>query len=280
MQVESAKEYKMISARIQKSVLRGFAITLLCWGLFAIGASAQGISDTTAKQESPSSSNDGWHVDVVPYIWFAGVHGTTGVLGHDASIHADFSEVFDYLNLGAMGAVQARYNRVLIPVDFMWIKLSDDKALPIGDEALSVKAEFRQTILTPGIGYRIVDHEKVKVDGLMGARYWHLYSSLRLQPESLGINPSKTANWADAVAGGKITLLVSPKVVLTVGGDAGGATARSDYEAYGILGLRVSKKWLLQAGYRYMSINYRPPSTFVYDVRQSGLVLGATWSVK
>jgi len=270
----------MTSARMQESVLRCFAIALLCLGSFAISASAQGTANTGTKPENQGSSGDGWHVDVVPYIWFAGVHGTAGVAGHDASIHADFSQVFNYLDLGAMGAVEARYNRILIPVDFMWIKLSDDKALPITDEALSVKVELRQTILTPGIGYRIVDHEKVKVDGFMGARYWHVYNSLKLQPESLGINPSKTVNWADAVAGGKITLLVSPKVVLTIGGDAGGGTARSDYEAYGLLGFRLSKKWLLQAGYRYMSVNYRPPSTFVYDVSQDGLVLGATWSVK
>ena len=269
----------MSCARIQGFLWHIVAVALVCLGVFAASASAQG-SAAAGKADNPSSSDDGWHVDVVPYIWFAGVHGTTGVLGHEASVHADFSDVFDYLNLGAMGSMEARYNRLLIPVDFMWIKLSDDKALPITDEALSVKAEFRQTILTPGIGYRIVDHEKVKVDGLMGARYWHLNTSFKLQPESLGINPSKTANWADAVAGGKITLLVSPKVVMTIGGDAGGASARSDYEAYGILGFRVSKKWLLQAGYRYMSINYRPPSTFVYDVKQSGLILGATWSVK
>lgn len=270
----------MTSARIEKGIIRSFAMAFLCLGLFAIGLRAQGNSNAAPKPENPSSSDDGWHVDIVPYIWFAGVHGTSGIAGHDASIHADFSDVFNYLNLGAMGAVEARYNRILIPVDFMWIKLSDDKALPFDEGAESVKAEFRQTILTPGIGYRIVDQQKIKVDWLMGARYWHLYGSLKLQPESLGINPSRTVNWADAVSGGKFTILVSPKVVLTMGGDAGGATARSDYEAYGILGLRVSKKWLLQAGYRYMSINYRPASTFVYDVAQSGLILGTTWSVK
>ena len=73
---------------------------------------------------------------------------------------------------------------------------------------------------------------------------------------------------------------ISRKLNVTIGGDAGGGTARSDYQVYGLLGLRVSKKWALHAGYRYMSIDYRPQTTFIYDMNMSGMLLGATWSVK
>jgi hypothetical protein len=37
---------------------------------------------------------------------------------------------------------------------------------------------------------------------------------------------------------------------------------------------------ILQAGYRYMSVNCRPQSTLVYNVAQSGLALGATINLK
>src|SRR5262249_43454728 len=33
-------------------------------------------------------------------------------------------------NIGFMGALEPRYNHVLFPTDFMWIKLTDDRALP------------------------------------------------------------------------------------------------------------------------------------------------------
>ena len=265
---------------MQKRLSHLFAASALCLGMFAAGLRAQNTASTIAKPEAPAPGDDDWHVDVVPYLWFAGVHGTSGVLGHDASIHADASEVLSNFNIGFMGTLEARYSRILIPVDFMWIKLTDNKALPFDEGASSVKAEFRQTIFTPSLGYRIVDQKKLKVDSRFGIRYWHLYSSLKLQPSSLGLNPSQASDWVDAVAGGRIELLLSPKVVLTVGGDAGGGTARSDYEVFGLLGFRVSRKWLLQGGYRYMSVNYRPPNTFVYDMTQSGLILGATWNVK
>jgi len=265
----------------RKWLLGTFIAAVLGWSLCPPKANAQAQTSTGgAKTDAPSPSDDGWHVDVIPYLWFAGVHGTVGVKGFDTSVHADASDVLDYLNLGVMGSTVIRHDRLLIPVDFMWIKLTDKKAVPFDEGATSVKAEFRQTVFTPGIGYRIIDHEKITVDGFMGVRYWHLYSSLNLEPSELGINPSTSSDWVDGIAGGRINLRASPKVVVTLGGDAGGGTARSDYQAYGLLGFRVSKKWLLQAGYRYMSINYRPASTFVYDVRQSGLILGATWSVK
>jgi len=84
----------------------------------------------------------------------------------------------------------------------------------------------------------------------------------------------------DAVAGGKFEILLTPKVVVTVLGDAGGGDARSDYQVAGLLGYRLGRKCVLQAGYRYISVNYRPPSTFVYDMTMSGLVLGATINLK
>jgi len=80
--------------------------------------------------------------------------------------------------------------------------------------------------------------------------------------------------------GGKITALVSRKAIVTIGGDAGGGTARSDYQVYGLLGFRVSQKLILHTGYRYTSVNYRPQGTFLYDMTMSGLILGATWNAK
>ena len=84
----------------------------------------------------------------------------------------------------------------------------------------------------------------------------------------------------DGISGGEIDILASRKVIITFCGDAGGGSARSDYEVFGSLGFRIARKWVLDAGYRYMSVNYRPQSTFVYDMTMSGLVLGATWNAK
>jgi len=253
---------------------------VLCIAILGPALWAQSAPNTSTKPDSPSPSSDGFHMDVTPYLWLAGMHGTTGFAGHDASVHASFGDIADYLNLGFMAAVEPRYNRVLFPMDFMWVKLTDKRALDFDEGATTAKAEFKQTIFTPGIGYRLADTEKFKVDGIMAARYWHLNSSLSAQGPNINNGISRTADWTDAVAGGRITMAFTPRMSVTVGGDAGGGSARSDYEAYGVLGVRVARKWLLRAGYRYMSVNYRPSSTFVYDVNQCGIIIGATWNAK
>jgi hypothetical protein len=281
MALEELKKVRItMRLRVWPTIILCAVVNSLSFGIFVSTLRAQNASNSATKPDTPAPSDAGWHVDVIPYIWFSGINGTAGVLGHEASVHASFSDVANYLNLGAMVTVETRYNRFLMPVDFMWIKLSDDKALPFDEGATSVKAEFKQTVFTPGIGYRIVDADRIKVDWRMGIRYWHVNSSLNFQPSTLGKNFSDSAGWVDGISGGKIDLLVTRKVIITFGGDAGGGSARSDYEVFGLLGFRVARKWVLDAGYRYMSVNYRPQSTFVYDMAMSGLVLGATWNAK
>jgi hypothetical protein len=252
--------------------------------LFLPVASAQSQSATASasKPDSPDPSDEGWHVAFTPYIWFAGMHGTVGALGHEASVHANFSDIFNYLNIGLMGAVEPRYNRIVMPVDFMWMKLSDNKALPFDEGAISVKAKLTETIFTPKIGYRFIDTEKFKVDALFGIRYWHISNNFTLQPTQIANGFTASASWVDGLGGANIQAALGPKVVLTVLGDAGGGSARSDYQVAGALGYRLGKKWILQVGYRYLSVNYRPGGRagFIDDVRMPGLVLGATWNIK
>jgi hypothetical protein len=255
----------------------GFA-SLIPWA----NAWAQAPETPAPKTESQPSSDTGWHVDITPYLWFAGVHGTSGALGHDAAVHASFGDIFNYLNIGAMGVVEVRYNRVIMPLDFLWMKLSDNKALPVNDVAQSIKAKMTETLLTPKIGYRVADGKRVKVDALFGVRYWHLTTDFTLQPVQVAGGFSQSANWVDAVAGGRITAALSPKAFVTVAGDAGGGSARLDYQVGGFVGYRVSRKCVVEAGYRYLSVDYRPngKALFVYDVNMPGLAIGATFNVK
>jgi len=267
-----------------ESTKAGLFVLALAASFHSPRASAQAQSDmsTTAPQPKETNTDGGWQLAITPYLWFAGVHGTTGALGREASVHASFGDIFNYVNIGAMGVLEARYKRVRMPVDFMWMKLSDNKALPINVVALSIKTKMTETMLTPKIGYRIADGKRVKVDALFGFRYWHLSTDLTLQPVQIRSGFSQSASWADAVAGGRIEAALSPKAFVLVAGDAGGANARSDYQFAGLLGYKISRKVALLAGYRYLHVNYRPNGNaqFVYDVNMPGLVLGATFNIK
>jgi hypothetical protein len=102
-----------------------------------------------------------------------------------------------------MGAVETRYNRIAIPVDFMWARLKDSRGIPFTDAVESVNVKINEGIFTPKVGYRLVDKSRFKTDALIGLRYWHLGTTLTLQPQ-IGNGFYGAANWVDAVGGRQI----------------------------------------------------------------------------
>ena len=235
---------------------------------------------TAPSPTTTASPDDDWHFAVTPYIWFAGVHGNTGALGHEIGVHASFGDIFSYLNIGLMGEVEARKKRVLLVTDVMWMRLSDEKGIPLNDVGIqSVDARVKQFLLTPGVGYRVLDNDKIKIDAIVGFRYWHLGESLEFTPSLVG-GVSASQNWVDALGGARIHIPLSQKATITVGGDAGGGGANSDYQVAGVLAYKISKKCVLQAGWRYLDVNYRSSSSFVYNTATSGLLLGLTINLK
>ena len=166
---------------------------------------------TAPPANSSAANDDGWHFGVTPYLWFASANGTIGALGRDASVNASFGDIFSKFNIGLMGVFEARKKRLILNTDFMWLKLSDDSALPINEIGVqSIKAKATQVILTPKVAYRVVDQKKVKLDGTFGIRYWHLSNELTLEPQ-IANGISDSANWVDVVAGARIQVPLSPK---------------------------------------------------------------------
>ena len=267
-----------------------FLVVVIAAALFLCRPTkAQGPTDavvTDEAQSAPASQpslampDDKWHFGVTPYLWFAGTHGTAGFAGRNASFHASFGDIFSYLNIGIMGAVEARKDRFIIPVDFLWMKLSDDKAFAESPNPniSSIKVKVYESILTPKVGYLVVNQEKLKVAGTVGIRYWHLGENINVQPANLG--NSQSANWVDVVAGGRFMLPLSPKAGITIMGDAGAGAANLDYQVVGLLNYKLKPNIITQLGWRYLDVNYRPGSTFVYDGVTSGILLGVTFNVK
>ena len=177
-----------------------------------------------------------WHFAVSPYLWFPGVHGTVGARGHDASVHASPGDLLSHFRFGLMGLVDTRYKRIVIPVDMMWIRLGANNALPLTDEAVTAHVKGQEFILTPKIGYRLVDSEIIKIDALTGFRYWHFGANLRLSTSETSTQTfSGSENWVDPLVGGRILANLSPKISVSIGGDVGGWNTGSliDYQIGG-----------------------------------------------
>jgi hypothetical protein len=255
-------------------------------------ATSQGVAQTPASDSSkappsgadhpsPTGADDKWHIAFTPYLWFSGMHGTTGLRGFDASVHASAGDMLSHFNMGLMGTTELRKNRFVFPIDLMWARLTDDHAFPENRIGInSVSFRVGQFLLTPAPGYRVVDKDKVKIDGLAGFRYWYLGQKFKFSPSIRG-GVSESQDWVDAIGGARFILLPSPKVSMTILGDAGGGGASPDYEVVGLLGWKVHKNIRLLAGWRYLDVHYRNSSNqYLYDVASSGSLFGATFDLK
>jgi hypothetical protein len=244
-------------------------------------------SPTQSQSADPPSSSSlsaydkGWSLDLSPYLWFAGTHGTVGAFGRDASVHASAGDLLSHANFGIMGASEARFGRFLLNGDLLWIRLSDGSALPFpGLSATSLDVRVGQFVWTSKIGYRLIDRTNFKADANVGVRYWHLGQKLNLNPSALGLSINTSQSWADIVVGGRVELPLGPKTSITALGDVGGwnATAKLDYQFAGLLNLKISPKWTISPGYRYLFVDY-PSGSSIYNMVTTGAVIGLTYTI-
>ncbi len=243
-----------------------------------VDAASQSTTTTTVSATSDSD----WHLSVSGYLWLPGVHGNVGALGRTVAVSASPGDLLSNFRFGIMGFIEPSYKRIIFPVDLMWIRLEDDKAIPFPNlEVNNANIKGGELILTPKIGYRIVDREKLKIDALTGFRYWHFSENLKFTPSNLNLNFSSSQNWVDPLVGGRITVPLSPKVAVTIAGDVGGwgVGSQLDYQAVGLLGYRIKPALTLQAGFRYLDVDYTSAGT-VINLATSGVMFGITLNLK
>jgi hypothetical protein len=240
-------------------------------------------SAVPGKTSAPANQDTGWHFDLSPYLWFAGAHGTVGTLGRDIGIHATPGDLLSHFDIGLMGAGEVRRNRLLLDGDLVWVRVSDSRALPFpGLAAISADARLGQFIWTNKLGYRLIDSHKMKADANLGVRFWHLGQKLNFNPSPLGLNFKGSQNWADIIIGGRVQVPLGDKLNVDLLGDVGGwnATANLDYEFATLLDYKLSSRWTLLAGYRYLFVDYRAGRSSIYSVVTPGALLGITYRVK
>ncbi len=117
---------------------------------------------------SSDLSDSKWHFYGTGYIWIPGIHGTVGIRGFDASVHVTAGDIFSNFRGGFLGVFTPTYNRFSAPVDFIWMRLRDSRAIPFVPD-YSVRATLNMSIVTPKVNYLLVNNPKVKIFGTAGA---------------------------------------------------------------------------------------------------------------
>jgi len=202
--------------------------------------------------------------DLSLYGIFAGMDGTLGAHGITADVDVPFSDIWSNLQFGAMGRATGRHGRWAFTVDTIYMGLGAAKN--------GVDVGVDQWMVEPVIEYEV----RKWFDLYAGARYYNLNTSIR-GPQ--GNTRSGVQEWWDPVLGAQWRVPLNKKMFLNL---------RGDFSAFGVgsifsgqfepmLNWRVAKRMSLQAGYRWIYVNYSNGvrrDLFVYDVMTQGPQLG------
>lgn len=246
--------------------------------LLLAGTPSVGQSAANAPVAQPSFADDTWHINVSPYLWMAGMNGSVGFRGVQVQVNQSFGDIFENLKFGVMGLSEVRRGRIGFLTDLIYIRLGNEPAIPVEGlpGAINVKTSLNTFTLTPYFSYRIVGNKEGSIDILAGGRYYHVGASITATTGPRKVSTSASNNWADLVGGGRFTLNLTPRVVPFFIGDAGGIGSVLTWQIVGGVGLKWSKRWSTELGYRRLYFNRQTNNGFGLEQTQQGLIVGAT----
>lgn len=237
--------------------------TVLC--LLSLGASAG-----ASAQDAKSSSD--WGFQVTPYLWLAGMGGTiTTASGRSASFSQSFGDIYDNLNAGLMLLGEVRYQRWHLLADFDYVNLTTDASAsrPILGQPSVETTEYLGTIAG---GYRFIDSDSFKLDGLVGARVISVDNTLSFS--AIAQTSSSSETWADPLIAARAILPIGSGFFANAYGDVGGGPDGDlTWQLYGGFGYDFSQMVSAYVGYRYLAINHNV-NNLNFDISQQGPLLG------
>lgn len=218
-----------------------------------------------------------WTHEIAPYVWGAGMDGTTGLGGVSADVDASFGDILDNLELGFMGMYRGTRDRFSVTIDAVYMGLGATARGP-GD-LVKADVDMDQAALEADLGYEVLEHLTV----FGGLRY----NDLSVEVETNGPLGRQSVdgdeNWVDPVVGALYVLPFAEQWSATFRGDIGGFGIGSDFAWQGLASLRwqASPSFGVLAAYRYISMDYESGSgskSFTYDMAMSGPALGVVFT--
>jgi hypothetical protein len=161
----------------------------------------------------------------------------------------------------------------------VWIKLGEERETP-GQLYSSVKLGVNMVIWDPEVGYRVYESKGGSFDVLGGVRLMSVETNVNFREGALpAFDVSERKTWATPVVGARGILNLSPKFFLATKFDVGGGIG-ADFtgQFYGGGGHRITPKFALISGYRYMKTDYDSNAGFLFDTEMNGILIGAKFT--
>ena len=238
-------------------------------------------ADGSQSESPPAWAESPLSIKLTTYLWAASMSGDVGVRGlPPAEIDVDFDEIFkniDWFPPPIMLAAEVRYDRFGLLSDFIYLGLDSEGASP-GPLPLTADANLKTLIFTVGGSYRVLQSDSVDLDLLAGARLWMLDANLALTGPVIGTRQAGgSETWIDPIVGVAAQIKLGGGFGFKAEGDVGGfgVGADLDWQVLGALQYQLNESITLEAGYRYLAVDY-DKGGFLYDVAMQGPLIGGS----
>ena len=230
------------------------------------------IAASPAAAQAPAG--DSWKVTIAPYLFGAGMNGTTVVKGQELTVDQSFSEILENLQGAAMAVAVVRKGNWGFGGDVFWVSLGADGTGP-GPIGITGSVDLKQG------AYSFYGLRRLApvADLMFGARVNTVQGDLRFNgPGQSSASGSKT--WVDPIVGVQLHTPDTGKrwhaqVYTEVGGFGAGSTFT--WQVFPTFGVNLAKWVSIDFGYRWLAIDYTSgdgATLFTYDLVLQGPVLG------
>jgi hypothetical protein len=227
-----------------------------------------------------------WQYEITPYLFAAGLDGTTGVRGVETDLDLSFDDILSDLEGAFMGVFTAQKGPWSYGLEGLYVKLEDQGSKsvtgPFGNVSVSgaLQVATEQYIYQGSVGYRLID-DRAKVDLIGALRYTKIKldvtAEITTTPAIVFPGGTRSAkgdeDWLDAVVGARVLYPLSPQWSLLGYADVGGGGSDLTYQFMGGVNWEFKDGYTAKVGYRLLDWDYENGGN-VWDMTESGAYLG------
>jgi hypothetical protein len=237
----------------------------------------------------PAAAQDGvggedWEFGIEIYGWGATFNAESAT---GDNIEIDFHDLVDDLNFTLMSAIGARKDKWSLVTDVIFFDIEDDEqgsqTVPVGPFSFTVgtdaDVELKAWVVTPFIGYTVIEAEKFRLDVLAGARYLWLEAIIEVKITDIfgsrKIRVSDSGSAWDGVVGVSGEVNLTDKWYMPYYLDVGTGDSDSTWQVLGAVGYRF-RNFDAFLGYRYLDWDWDDDAVndVLYDLNVKGPYAG------
>ncbi len=223
-----------------------------------------------------SAVADDWETLVEAYMWVPTVET---VSSDGSSSEISRQTILEDLDMGAMAAVGVTNSRWTFMSDFIYFDISDSFNAPLADGETLKDLALEAWIVTPTIGYRIVNDERNVLEVHAGARYIWIDIGTKVEfsdpkPDGTQQDSDGDSHW-DGVVGVVGRYSLSDQWYVPYSANVGAGDSDSTFQLNAGLAYRL-QNFDAVLGWRYLDYDFGS-DTAVKELKVNGPYAGLVW---